>query len=143
MNLGKMWRLLILLAGTPLWSQIPQPTVAPAFVAVGSDEDSYLRYLQTVGLIAEYPWSIRGFSPHEMERLGVRQAAQPRSVGMYPSKTGAFYFRALPAGATVRFNSGFPYGSNDGAIWAGRGLTTSVEAGFVLKLGPISAVVNR
>lgn len=147
MKLRKVWRLSGLLMGSPLCgsplrSQAPAPTVAPAFVAVGSDEDSYLRYLQTIGLVAEYPWSIRGFSPHEMERLGVRQAAQPRSVGMYPTKTPIFYFRALPAGATVRFNSTFPYGSNDGAIWAGRGLTTSVEAGFVMKLGPVSAVVN-
>jgi hypothetical protein len=141
MKLVKMW-LCAELVALPLWSQAPSPTVAPPFITVGSDEDSYLRYLQTIGLVTRYPWSIRGFSPHEMQRLGVRKAAQPWSAGMYPTTTPRFYFRALPAGATVRFNSAFPYGSNDGAIWAGRGLTSSVEAGFVLKLGPISAVVN-
>jgi hypothetical protein len=142
MKLKQMWWLSVMLVGPPLWSQIPPTTVAPAFVAVGSDEDSYLRYLQTVGVVPEYPWSIRGFSPHEMERLGMRKGSQPWSVGMYPTKTSAFYFRALPGGATVRFNSAFPFGSNDGAVWAGRGITASLEAGLVLKLGPVSAVLN-
>src|SRR5678816_585060 len=29
-----------------------------------------------------------------------------------------------------RYNSGFAYGSNDGPIWAGRGLTSAIQAGF-------------
>jgi hypothetical protein len=142
MKLKQIWRLSVMLIGPPLWSQIPSTTVAPPFVAVGSDEDSYLRYLQTVGLVPEYPWSIRGFSPQEMERLGVRKASQPWSVGMYPAKTRAFYFRWLPLRGAFRYNTTFPYGSNDGAIWAGRGLTSSVEGGFVVKAGPLSAVLN-
>jgi hypothetical protein len=143
MKLAKAWRLSFAIVGSPLLSQTPAAaTVAPAFVAVGSTEDSYLRYLQTIGLVAAYPWSIRGFSPHEMERLGVRKGAQPWSVGMYPTRPPMIFLRALPTSVTVRFNSTYPYGSNDGAIWAGRGLTTSIETGFELKLGPISAIVN-
>jgi len=132
----------VVLIGGPLRSQAPAPIVAPPFVAVGSEEDSYLRYLQTTGLVADYPWSIRGFSPHEMERLGVPLAAQPWSDGMYPTTAPQIYFRALPIGTTIRLNTTYPYGSNDGAIWAGRGFTTSIEGGFVLKLGPISGVIN-
>ena len=31
--------------------------------------------------------------------------------------------------ATLIYNSAFPYGFNDGAIWAGRGVTGAVQAG--------------
>ena len=34
--------------------------------------------------------------------------------------------------ASIRYNSAFAYGSNDGPIWAGRGATSSVSAGFYL-----------
>ena len=142
MNLKKMWRVCLMVAGSPLGGQVPAPAVAPTFVAVGSDEDSYLRYLQTIGAVPLYPWSIRGFSPHEVDRLSIRKGSAPWQVRMYPTAATPFSFRALPVAATLRFNSAFPYGSNDGAIWAGRGVTASLEAGFVLRVGPVSAVVN-
>ncbi|OLD51574.1 MAG: hypothetical protein AUI63_00670, partial [Gemmatimonadetes bacterium 13_1_40CM_2_60_3] len=34
--------------------------------------------------------------------------------------------------------SEFPYGSNDGAIWAGRGVTVAAQAGFYARAGPLS-----
>ncbi|MEO5579899.1 MAG: hypothetical protein ABIR58_04520 [Gemmatimonadaceae bacterium] len=39
---------------------------------------------------------------------------------------------------TFRYNTGFAYGSNDGAVWAGRGLTSAVQLGFLARLGPVS-----
>ncbi len=44
--------------------------------------------------------------------------------------------------AVLRYNSAFPYGSNDGAVWAGRGLTSALDLGFAFRLGPISATLN-
>jgi hypothetical protein len=38
-------------------------------------------------------------------------------------------------------NSAFPYGGDDGAVWAGRGVTAAVRAGFSAELGPVSLVV--
>jgi hypothetical protein len=38
----------------------------------------------------------------------------------------------------VRYNSDFPFGDNDGAVWAGRGLTTSLQAGVAARWGPLS-----
>ena len=35
-------------------------------------------------------------------------------------------------------NSGFAYGANDGAVWAGSGLTVDVRAGAELVGGPLS-----
>jgi hypothetical protein len=57
------------------------------------------------------------------------------------------------AGSGVRFaiirpevrlieNSGFPFGSNDGAVWAGRGLTTSLHGGFEVRAGILTVTVD-
>lgn len=43
--------------------------------------------------------------------------------------------------ARLIHNTGFPFGSNDGPLWAGRGVTASVQAGFALNAGPISLEV--
>jgi hypothetical protein len=44
----------------------------------------------------------------------------------------------LSLNASVRYNSQFPYGSNDGAIWAGRGATVAAQAGLYARVGPVS-----
>ena len=36
------------------------------------------------------------------------------------------------------YNSAFPYGQNDGAMWAGRGLSTQLTAGGVIAAGPLT-----
>jgi hypothetical protein len=36
-------------------------------------------------------------------------------------------------------NSAYPFGSNDGAVWAGKGLTAWAQAGFAVRWGPFSA----
>lgn len=38
----------------------------------------------------------------------------------------------------VTWNSSLPYGDNDGAVWAGRGLTVSGSAGVAFLAGPVS-----
>ena len=37
------------------------------------------------------------------------------------------------------YNSAFPFGWNDGAMWAGRGLSTQLTAGAALRAGPLRA----
>ena len=38
----------------------------------------------------------------------------------------------------IIFNSAYPYGSNDGPIWAGRGLTLAISGGIRGTFGPLS-----
>lgn len=104
------------------------------------EDETYLRYLQLVGAIPRYPWSLRGFSGDEAQRLAARVGSHPWSRS--PSFT-SIRRRAglLPLSAELRGNSAFPYGSNDGPVWAGRGLTASVSAGFAVATGPISLVL--
>lgn len=110
------------------------------YVAPNSEEETYLRYLQITGAVSRYPWSLRGFSPREARRHAVK-------VGTHPwSRRGTMTShdlttRLLPFSAEVRANSSFPYGSNDGPVWAGRGLTASATIGVSVRAGPISVVL--
>lgn len=109
-------------------------------VFVGSPAEGYLRYLQTIGLVPLYPWSSRGFSQRELQKLIPRDSAHPwRARFVEVSRTvEGFRYGVVQPSATLRFNSAFPYGSNDGPVWAGRGLTSAVQAGFYADWGPVS-----
>jgi hypothetical protein len=114
-------------------------------VFAGSELETYLRNLQLVGLVSLYPWSVRSFSARELDRLFPRDSAHPWArhydLAASPPAQGRLTLDVVRPTPSVRFNSGFPYGSNDGPIWAGRGLTSAVQAGFALRYGPLSLTV--
>ena len=104
-------------------------------VLPGGELEGYLRVLQVSGKARAYPWSVRGFSPAEVERLAPRDSAHPWGgryslVGVEP---GEPQVHVHPVRTRAVFNSAFPYGGNDGAVWAGKGLTTAVEAGVTAR----------
>ena len=116
---------------------------APRHVKVGSGDEGYLRYLQDAGLAAEYPWSLREFSQKELATLAANRGSHPWSgKGDYRDYPARYSFKVLPVNVVFRFNSAFPYGSNDGAVWAGRGLTSAIDLGFAFRVGPLSATIN-
>ena len=109
-------------------------------IFVGSQPENYLRYLQTMGLVPIYPWSSRAFSPREIDRLIPRDTAHPwrdRFVSSAKNFYGIHYDFIRPT-TSLRYNTGFAYGSNDGPIWAGRGLTSAIQAGATARWGPAS-----
>jgi len=134
--------LLLLLIPAPLISQDTTLRVAFPLVSVGTVEDNYLRYLQSIGEVENYPWSIRGFGPQEAQILAADSHGHPPFPGLNEVRRSFFSAHILPVDGTVRFNSAFPYGSNDGAIWAGRGFTPAIAGGFVVMAGPISLVLD-
>ena len=101
-------------------------------IEVNSERDRYLRVLQTLGLVRAYPWTVRGFSPAE-ERLllPVEGVLHPWAAAFGSPSVSDGELRAgsirFEGGAT--YNSTYPYGSNDGALWAGRGLTAFARGG--------------
>jgi len=123
---------------------LAQDTTRVAFpvISVGTTEENYLRYLQSDRKVDYYPWSIRGFSPSEARILAADPRGHPSLAGLRDAGHSALFVRWLPVDATLRFNSAFPYGSNDGAIWAGRGITPSLAAGIVMVAGPVSLVLD-
>jgi hypothetical protein len=101
----------------------------------GADYEDYLRAIQISGMAPLYPWSIRGFSPQEIDRLVSADSAGPWRL------KNRFSRASLAAGPLVlgsTFNSAYPYGSNDGPLWVGRGLTVAASGGISGQLGPIS-----
>jgi hypothetical protein len=103
--------------------------------STGSEFEDYLRVLEVAGLEAPVPWSIRGFSPRTIARLASADSAGPWSL-RENFKNGLVEAGSLNLGAT--FNSAYPYGANDGPVWAGRGLTLIASGGVAGHLGPIS-----
>lgn len=110
-------------------------------VPANGEVETYLRYLQAAGAVPRYPWSIRGFSRNQASRLAARVGTHPWT-GTRPFGPASPTVAILPAVVTLRHNTSFPYGNNDGAVWAGRGLTASISGGLWLRLGPISAQLN-
>ncbi len=112
-------------------------------IVAGTELDSYLRYLQTLGRVPLMPWSLRTFSAPEVDSLTKVSGTHPWAQSwLFQKSVGARHFAVLPVTAAVRYNSAFPLGSNDGPIWAGRGATTSLQGGVALAWGPLSAVLD-
>jgi hypothetical protein len=107
--------------------------------STGSELEDYLRVLEVAGLEAPLPWSIRGFSPRTIARLASADSAGPWSLRQN-FENRSLEMGSLNLGAT--FNSAYPYGANDGPVWAGRGLTLIASGGVAGHLGPFSFALS-
>ena len=137
--------LLIALATIVSWSGLAAQGVhrpaARTEVYAGSELETYLRNLQVAGVVGPYAWSLRRFTEAEVDRLLPADSAHPW-VARYdwnPAPPRKLSLAIARPEVASRLNSGFPYGYNDGAEWAGRGLTLSLEGGVVVRYGPLAA----
>ena len=110
------------------------------FLDVGSERERVLRVLQITGDVPLYPWSIRGFSPAEWDWLTPRT---PNGRALLPPESrqriaDAVRVEWLPVEAGTIYNSTFPFGFNDGPLWAGKGVTGFVSGGVAGRVGPLS-----
>lgn len=103
--------------------------------ATGSEFEDYLRVLQVAGLEELQPWSIRGFSPRAITRMATADTAGPWAMR---KNFHSGRLVAGPANFGMIINTSFPYGANDGPVWAGRGITLVGSAGVEGHLGPLS-----
>jgi hypothetical protein len=117
---------------------------APAIV-VGSEWERYLRVAQSVGAVSLEPWTARSFGPRQWAKLQPSDTTLPWSRGQFAAPRAGcrqrFAFVQVPARVQLLYNSGFPLGGNDGAIWAGRGMTTAVEAGGSVTRGALTVMI--
>ena len=112
-------------------------------VKVGGDLDNYLRYLESLGRIPTVPWGLRGFAPTVVDSITAVRSGHPWSASwLFKKPEASSPFRILPVEIAERYNSSYPYGINEGPVWSGRGLTTSIAAGFALAAGPFTAIVK-
>ncbi|HEX6037002.1 capsule assembly Wzi family protein [Longimicrobium sp.] len=105
----------------------------------GTDAERYLRALQVAGETPVGPWSLRGFSPREMRAMLPADSAHPWAARVRPAGDGV---RLVRPRADLGWNSAFAYGQNDGAVWAGRGLTARGSAGAAARWGVLSLRVE-
>lgn len=108
-------------------------------ISAGSELENYLRYLQVMSRAADQPWSVRPFSPSQLGYLLERTEDHPwqRHYKLAPSHRFV-EVGAISPKTTIFFNSSFPYGSNDGPVWVGRGFTYQIQAGMFARVGPVT-----
>lgn len=131
------------LPSAPLAAQSAGAERVNGEVFTGGEMESYLRVLQTLGKSALYPWSLRGFSVGEVDRLAPRDTLHPwaERFEFARRKDSDFEFQLHAPATRVAFNSAFPHGGNDGPVWKGRGMTTAVQAGFTARYRQLSLTV--
>lgn len=103
----------------------------PLAIPVASPEEDYLRSLQALGRIGVTPWSVRPLATTTLERMGAGNVAWFGSAAVAaPQRIAGLRVAVVPLAVESRINTGFPYGLNDGPVWAGKGLTTAASGGF-------------
>jgi len=109
-------------------------------VFVGTETESYLRYLSLTDTTSNDSWSIRPLSPPQVSKLAQSLSSHPweARLSSFNASAGPIELQLLSPSASLRFNSGYPYGSNDAAIWAGRGMTVAAQGGIYARVGPLS-----
>lgn len=131
-----------LVVAVPLRAQRTFPDLA-AEATAGSDAERYLRVLQVAGAAPLYPWSVRAFSPQEIDRLVPDSAAHPWAARFAPAGPARGpRLELLRPSLRAIYNTAYPQGMNDGPLWAGRGGTVSATAGFALRWGALSVRVE-
>ncbi len=105
---------------------------------VGSEAERYLRVLQVAGLAPAYPWTLRGITPGEVKRVLPEPGTPHPWQARYDFSPGGLaangYGWVQPEGEVI-YNSAFPFGENDGALWAGKGVTGAARAGGWARFG--------
>jgi hypothetical protein len=109
-------------------------------VFVGTETESYLRFRDLSDTLSKQAWSIRPMSSGQVTGLAKGLGNHPWQARLagFAASPSLFAFRFLSPNGSIRFNSQFPYGSNDGAIWAGRGVTMAAQGGLYVRIGPLS-----
>ena len=139
--------LVALLCATPFQFANSQQTPTASNIRyelfADSPGESYLRYLQTTGLVPLYPWSARSFSQRELSALIPKDTLHPwANRFLDQSRTfSQFKYGLIQPSTSARYNSAFAYGTNDGPLWAGRGVTSAVQAGFYATWGPATLAI--
>jgi hypothetical protein len=93
--------------------------------------------------LPNYQWTVRAFGPNEIDLLSRSDSAHPWSQQLGPRvrSAGRLRWAIVPVATQTIYNSAVPYGYNDGAIWAGKGITQAVSGGLSARMGIVSLTV--
>jgi hypothetical protein len=122
-------------------AQIARDTSVDWLMSAGSEGERYLRTLQVAGLSPTTQWSIRPFSNSALASLASADSGHPWAAKFHAASARRMWIRPVAPEVGGIFNSTFPYGMNDGPVWAGRGLTIAASAGIEGAVGPLKFVL--
>jgi hypothetical protein len=105
--------------------------------AVGGEWELYARALAGRGLLHGQPWSSRPFAPSVLETWA-DSLKTPHPWADALNRDGRRSVSILRPSLNVSYNSGLPWGLQDGAVWQGRGATVWGSAGALWRGGPFS-----
>ncbi|HYC50053.1 MAG TPA: capsule assembly Wzi family protein [Gemmatimonadaceae bacterium] len=112
---------------------------------VNDEWERYARVMQIAGDVGLYPWSVREFTARESDSLDVVDSTRVHPWSAQPTprerEWRGLKSHAVDGELAVIYNTAFPFGYNDGQLWAGRGLTTAARAGIAVHRGAVHAVV--
>ena len=108
-------------------------------IFVGSELENYLRYVTVRTGRGAASWSIREFSQVELQQMqpGLDHpwVRHLQSNTLLSLGTASVQLIAPRWGFTE--NTSLPFGSNDGAVWKGRGVTSWISGGMRAQAGPV------
>jgi hypothetical protein len=105
--------------------------------------EEYLRALQLdTSQTRRFPQTVRAIGPAGLAAMARPDGGGPWRAAFAPVNGSRRQMTVLRPSVVTIVNSSFPFGFDDGAIWAGRGLSAAAEWGAVVTLGPLSARVQ-
>ena len=113
-----------------------QAAVSMTQTWVGGPREDYLRLLQLTGAAQPSSWLLRP-TDGTIRLTTLDRSSNPWGATLrLPDSVLAVGARAATydVGSRSVLNSSFPSGGNDGALWAGRGISAAIDAGVELRL---------
>lgn len=121
------------------WQSNTGPSGAALGAVVGGDVERYVRALLLAGVVRPVSWGARTLGPSDLiELIGDDSAkAHPWRSAM---RSALAEHATLGGQIFASANSGFAWGSNDGALWQGRGVNIAIGGAATFHTSRISAV---
>jgi hypothetical protein len=112
-------------------------------VVAGSDNELYLRTLQLLGNIPATSWTSRPLSNAVLDSARiVIGVLQPWAARFAPGAAATGRIRWRGVALQTGWNSAFPWGGNDGALWQGKGISGTVTTGALFRWRPLTIRVE-
>ncbi|HEY5492328.1 MAG TPA: hypothetical protein VIK25_14145 [Gemmatimonadaceae bacterium] len=125
-----LWGLLLPAAAGAQWREL----------TVGSEAELYVRAMQTRGVWNGEPAAIRGYGPQVLERWTGESVKEHPWASRF--RNDSLWVWPLRPMVQASFNSAYPWGYNDGAMWQGKGVNVAATFGFGAKWRWISLRVE-
>jgi hypothetical protein len=110
------------------------------YIAVGSRDENYLRYRSSLDSAVSALWSIRPFTRSQLRELGQADTSTGALTSLLAPT--AVQVDRLPVTASLWYNTTFPFGWNDGAVWRGRGATVAASGGVQAEAGRLTVTLD-